>query len=215
MPTSISLANVCWALATANIAPKYKSVFDTTLVLASERPTLDDIMDDPVTEAFATATAELMKRPHQFKEQEIKDILWSLSRVELRHPQLFAAVAKYLIGTDDGDGERGLQGFSPQGLTNLAWSFAKQAQLSSTVKNNRLLSGKSGKQAIYQTSCLDIGEEQISRLYMRIAEEAVHGAGGLERCSPQDLSNTCWSFAVLGLLHRGYFDSVKDLVTRR
>ena len=29
---------------------------------------------DPISECFAAATTELMRRPHQFKAQEIKDV---------------------------------------------------------------------------------------------------------------------------------------------
>jgi len=210
-------SNACWALATAGMVPKYTSAFDTTLLPAAERPSLDDIRDDPVTECFATAAAEIMRRPDEFKEQEIKDILWGFSRVEIRHPKLFKMVAEYLVGTEDTSEQgRGLGGFSPQGLGNLAWSFAKQAQLSSSVTGGaRLHVGTSGRQAVYETSCLDFGEKQVNRLFARIAEEAINGKGGMERFSPQDLTNTCWSLAVLGLLHRGYFDAVKESVTRR
>jgi hypothetical protein len=197
--------------------PKYKSAFDTTLLPASQRPTFDDMRDDPITECFATAAAEIMRRPHQFKEQEIKDILWAFSRVEVRHPQLFKVVAEHLVGTEGTNAAgRGLQGFSPQGLGNLAWSFAKQAQLSSSVPDGgRLHVGASGRQAVYETSCLDVGEKLSLRLYTQICEEAIQGEGGMERFSAQDLSNTCWSMAVLGLLHRGYFDEVKELASRR
>ena len=48
-----------------------------------------------------------------------------------------------------------------------------------------------------------------------MAEEALHGAGGLDRFSPQDLSNQCWSFAVLGLLHTEYFEGVRAAVSKR
>ena len=211
------MSNICWALATANMTPKYVSAFDTTLVPAAKRPSLSDISDDPVTECFATATAEMMKRPQQFKEQEIKDIMWGLSRVGLRHPRLFKMIAEYLVGNGESaeDRGRGLQGFSSQGLSNFAWSYAKQAQLASSAEYSRLRTGNKGRQAVHETSCLDVGELQINRLYSRVAEEALHGAGGLGRFSPQDLSNQCWSFAILGLLHTEYFEGVRAAVSNR
>lgn len=90
-----------------------------------------------------------MRRPHEFKTQEIKDVLWSLSKVRtrkklhgyhfqstsnfllrlqaaIRHPGVFKRVAEHLVGSDDdferGNSGRGMEGFSPQGLGNLAWA---------------------------------------------------------------------------------------------
>ena len=197
--------------------PKYLGAFDTTLVPAAKRPSLDDIIDDPVTECFFTTTAEMMRRPQQFKEQEIKDIMWGLSRVGMRHPRLFKMFAEYLVGNGDSAEDRGhgLRGFSSQGMANLAWSYAKQAQLASSAEYSRLKVGSQGRQAVHETSCLDIGELQINRLFSRVAEEALHGPGGLDRFSAQDLANKCWSFAILGLLHTEYFEGVGNTVSKR
>ena len=186
------MSNTCYALAKANIKPKYLGAFDTTLVPAAKRPSLDDISDDPITECFFTATAEMMRRPQQFKEQEIKDVMWGLSRVGMRHPRLFKMFAEYLVGNGDSteDRGRGLRGFSSQGLSNLAWSYAKQAQLASSAEYSRLKVGSQGRQAVHETSCLDVGELQINRLFSRVAEEALHGPGGLDRFSAQDLGET-------------------------
>lgn len=75
------LSNTLWALATAQVAPKYPDAFDTTLVSPSKRLSLSDMADDPFTLCFAAGAAELMRRPHEFKPQEIKDVLWSFSKV--------------------------------------------------------------------------------------------------------------------------------------
>ena len=170
-----------WALATAGFVPKYPDVFDTTLISSSDRTNLDDVPHDSVTECFYAATSELTRRPWEFKEQEIKDILWSLSRAGVRHPLLFRAVAEHLVGgdfDDDGNG-RGLRGFSPQGIGNLAWSYAKQAQIafSSSDGTKGLNIGSSGRQAVYETSCLDVGEVLINRLFSGIADSALNDNG--------------------------------------
>ena len=207
-------SNCLWSIATASFSPKYVDVFDTTLVPAAERTSLDMIAGDPISESFATAASELMRRPNEFKEQEVKDILWAFSRCEVRHPTLFKMVAEHFVGPyGSADGGRGLEGFSPQGLGNLAWSFAKQAQLSFSVSEKKL--GSSGRQAVYTTSCLDIGEGLVNKLFTRIAEEALCGTGGMDRFTGQDISNMCYSFATLGLLHNGFFESAKDLVIKR
>ena len=64
--------------------------FDINLV--PQRPPVRD----PATALFAMAAQELMHRPDQFKSQEIKDVLWSFSKVGIRHPALFKSVAMYL-----------------------------------------------------------------------------------------------------------------------
>jgi D-alanyl-D-alanine carboxypeptidase len=75
------LSNLCWALATAGVEVKYPDAFDTTLVPKHLRPSA--WKDDPVTICFEAAASELMRRPHEFKTQEIKDILWSCSKVSI------------------------------------------------------------------------------------------------------------------------------------
>lgn len=175
------------------------------------------VTKDPVSECFAAATTELMRRPHHFKAQEIKDILWSLSKVGIRHPAVFKSVAKHLVGSDDdvllGHVGRGLQDFSPQGLGNLSWSYAKQAQLAAEVDESTI--GSTGRLAVFETVCLDVGEKLIQRLFAGICEQAFQGPNALSRFKPQDLSNTCWAFATLGLLHRKFFDAVSDQVHLR
>ena len=57
-------------------------------------------------------------------------MLWSLSKVGIRHPLLFKKVAEHLLGKNSNGisrikSARGLDGFSSQGLGNLAWSCAK------------------------------------------------------------------------------------------
>jgi hypothetical protein len=135
------LSNTLWAFATAEVEVLTKDIFDTSLVPQSIRRQQQQQVyrgtsgtnDDPIVRCFAIAATELMKRPSQFKSQEIKDVLWSFSKVGIRHPNLFKAVAIHLVGEDDNDGKqttkstsqnqppRGLKEFSPQGLGNCAW----------------------------------------------------------------------------------------------
>lgn len=75
------LSNSVWALATAGVEARYRDAFDTTLVPRNLRPS--DWSDDPVTICFEAAANELMRRPHQFKSQEIKDVCWSFSKVSI------------------------------------------------------------------------------------------------------------------------------------
>jgi hypothetical protein len=134
------LSNTLWAFATAEIEVSTKDIFDTSLVPQSIRRSQQQqhIDNDPIVRCFAIAATELMKRPYQFKSQEIKDVLWSFSKVGIRHPNLFKAVAIHLVGDDNDTSStsnnnnrktvstmtsvrRGLKEFSPQGLGNCAW----------------------------------------------------------------------------------------------
>jgi hypothetical protein len=92
----------------------------------------------------------------------------------------------------------------------LAWAYAKQAQLAADVSDSTI--GSTGRLAVYETSCLDIGEQLVHRLFSRIAETGIEK---LNRFKPQDLSNTCWAFATLGLLHNAFFNSVSEQVNLR
>ncbi len=103
----------------------------------------------------------------------------------MRHPGVFKRVAEHLVGSDEdaanGKKGRGMSGFSPQGLGNLAWSYAKQAQLGADVNGSKV--GSTGRLAVYETSCLDIGESLIQRLFAGIAEGAMSGKYGIIYCT--------------------------------
>jgi hypothetical protein len=75
------LSNIIWALATAGVMPAHIHAFDTTCVHPKNRINPGERANDPVTECLAAAANELMTRPSAFKEQEIKDVLWSFSKV--------------------------------------------------------------------------------------------------------------------------------------
>lgn len=206
------MSNTVWALATAGFGPEHIRAFDTTLVSSSQRPTKDMITQDPITECFAAVAGEAMRRPHDFKDQELKDVLWSFSKAGVRHPSLFQKIAKHLVGQNG----RGLSTFTSQGLGNTLWSFAKQAQLSLEVIETlgdsvKLVS--TGRLAVYETSCLDNGEPVIKRLFARAAEAGMRM--GLGRFTNQDLSNTVWAYSTLGILHSGFFKQAENEVVSR
>lgn len=201
------MSNTVWAIATAGFAPKHIRAFDTTLVPSSQRPPKDMMMQDPITECFAAVAVEAMRRPQDFKDQELKDVLWSFSKAGVRHPSLFQKIAKHLVGSNG----RGLSTFSSQGLGNTLWSFAKQAQLSLEVIETlgdsvKLVS--TGRLAVYETSCLDNGEDVVKRLFAKAAEAGIRM--GLGRFTNQDLSNTVWAYSTLGILHSGFFKLVES-----
>eukprot|EP00985_Skeletonema_marinoi_P001291 scaffold517_cov140-Skeletonema_marinoi.AAC.4 len=206
------MSNTVWALATAGFAPKHIRAFDTTLVPASQRPTTKMVMSDSITECFAAVASEAMRRPQDFKDQELKDVLWAFSKIGVRHPALFKKVAHHLVAANG----RGFGGFSSQGLGNTLWSFAKQAQLSLEVIDSlgdSVKLGSTGRLAVYETSCLDIGEKAIKTLFVRAAEGGVEL--GLDRFTNQDLSNTVWAYSTLGLLHSGFFKEAENQVLKR
>lgn len=206
------MSNTVWALATAGFAPKHIRAFDTTLVPDSQRPTNKMITSDSITECFAAVASEAIRRPQDFKDQELKDVLWAFSKIGVRHPALFQKVAHHLVAQHG----RGFGGFSSQGLGNTLWSFAKQAQLSLEVIDSlgdSVKLGSTGRLAVYETSCLDIGEKTIKTLFVRAAEGGVEL--GLDRFTNQDLSNTVWAYSTLGLLHSGFFKEAEKQVLKR
>ncbi len=167
------LSNSVWALATADVAAKYPDVFDTTILAAEQRRAPNSLQADPVISCFALAAQELMRRPEQFKAQEIKDILWSFSRNGIRHPNLFRTMAEYLMGCDGSEG-RGLKEFSVQAVGNTAWSYARQAQLGADTiqryKGKTLMPRSSGRLAHYMVLITDVGESLIQNLYHSVAD---------------------------------------------
>jgi len=163
---------------------------------------------DIVTSCFAAVANEAARRPHEFKGQELKDVLWSFSKSGSRHPILFKAVASHLAGMGgDGGGGRGFGDFASQGIGNIAWAYAKQAQLVDAGSKN------TGRLATYESSWSDVGGNLISRLFKTLGDDSIKR--GLSIFKPQDLSNTCWAMATLGILHREYFELVGEEVANR
>ena len=104
------------------------------------------------------------------------------SQTGIRYPDLFKSVAEHLVGRDENQGRkgkkprvRGFYDFSPQGLGNLFWAFAKQAQLVTQVSERSEVAvvSKNGRMAVYATSFLDIGEILLQRLFSAAAESAL------------------------------------------
>ena len=94
---------------------------------------------------------------------------------------MFKKVAEHLVGNQAGDSARGLASFSPQGLGNLAWSYARQAQLAEGGFDS--LIGSTGRLAVYETISLDVGEHLIKKLFVRIAETVVQNPSKFHRCA--------------------------------
>jgi hypothetical protein len=178
------ISNTLWALASAEVVPEYIHAFDDRLLPDNLRPTMDEMMRDPVTACFALGASELIRRPSEFKPQEIKDVLWSFARVGVRHPVLFQTVAEHLVGKGDDPnlgGRGGLGMFNNQGVSNLAYAYAKHSQIGSEVleqfgKRCRIPAG-GGRLGCYTVSFLDIGEGLLRKLFTEIArvDLEVHG----------------------------------------
>ncbi len=101
----------------------------------------------------------------------------------MRHPRLFKAVAEHLVGKGD-DAKmtgRGMSGFNTQGIANMAYSYARHAQLGGETmdkyKQSCRLPFTGGKLACYTIVFLDIGEGLLRKLFVEIARADldVHG----------------------------------------
>lgn len=77
--------------------------------------------------------------------------------------------------------------FSSQGIGNTLWSFARQGQLALDVIDRfgvaNVRVGTTGRLAVYETSCLDVGEDLIKLLFARAAEAGMNM--GLDRFRTQ------------------------------
>jgi hypothetical protein len=212
------LSNIVWSVATADLPVGDEDCFDTSLLSDECRPKITD----RVTHVFSAVASELMERPEQFKPQEIKDILWSFSRLGFRYPRLFKFVAEYLVGGVEEDSKykvgRGLAGFSPQALGNLAYSFARQGQLAACVskrQENSRISHTSGRLSVYTACFFDFGESLLHKLFVAIGDAQLEDHDNLRKLKPQDLANTIWTYAVLGLKFNRFAETVRDESARR
>jgi len=111
-----------------------------------------------------------------------------------------------------------LEEFSSQGIANLVWSFARQAQLSgeqpltqgnNDTEGNNISPISNGRLAVYKKMCGDVGEDLVHRLFTGVAETIVSNENSY-LSTPQDMSNTVWSFGCLGLLHKNLFDAISE-----
>ena len=86
-----------------------------------------------------------------------------------------------------GPNGRGFFTFSPQGIGNTVWSFARQAQITNDVVRSfgldKVNIGTTGRLAMYETSCLDIGEDLIKTVFLKAADAAMNM--GLDRFRSQ------------------------------
>jgi very-short-patch-repair endonuclease len=120
------------------------------------------------------------------------------------------------VGTGkDNCGPRGLDDFSSQGLGNMAWAYARQAQLSEVVSDRLNLNTGTGKMSTYKTIYFDIGENLLLKFFSSIAETTIRVHDNLGKGKPQDIANTAWAFASLGLKDRRYMDATRNALTDR
>lgn len=210
------LSNVLWAVATAELPLSDVDAFDTSLLYRVPEA------KDHVTRTFGLVARELMRRPDQFKPQEIKDILWSFSRAGVRHPNLFRTTAEFLVGGEAKDARyitgRGFQDFSAQSISNLVWAFARQAQLAEDVPTRQgemKLGYSTGRLSVYAASYLDVGEALLHKFFNEIAEATLSDFENLTKLKPQDLCLTAWAFAVVGLKHFRFLEMAREEVQRR
>jgi hypothetical protein len=64
-------------------------------------------------------------------------------------------------------------------------------------------------------SFFDIGELLIQRLFAAIAQTDLRVHDNLSKLTPQDLSNTAWAFAVLGMKHTPFFLAAQEQLLAR
>jgi hypothetical protein len=88
------LSNFVWALATAEVTVEAIDSFNTSLISGLHYPGLH--RKDPVAMSFEFVAQQLMRRPQEFKSQDISNVLWSCSKVGIWHPIMFRFVAEHV-----------------------------------------------------------------------------------------------------------------------
>ena len=142
---------------------------------------------------------------HLEQTQEIKDLTWAFARIGMRHPKMFRSVAEHLVGKGD-DQEmtgRGLSEFNTQGIANLAYSFARHAQLGGEAmdKFGRLsrIPMAGGRLACQFVSFSDVGEGLMRKLFVEIARASmeVHGKFRRRKTFPKNIHFNAFTYHLL------------------
>ncbi|KAG7348153.1 FAST kinase-like protein, subdomain 1 [Nitzschia inconspicua] len=215
------LSNALWAFATAGVLPEDRHYFDTTLLSHNSGLNNNAPIRDPVVACYHLAAEEVRRRPHSFKPQELKDLLWSFVKVGMRHPSLFKFAAEHLVGAEDDlrDTGRGLDEFDVQAIANLAYVYARHCQLGAevlqTYHEKCPIPQTGGRLACYTVSFLDIGEGLLRKLYSRIANNQIANQGDIMVMSAQNVANIAWAFAIYGFKHPRYLDAVHNALQTR
>lgn len=209
-------SNAVWAFATAGVLPDDLYFFDSTLLLDNAGRSVEGPIRNPINACLHMAAEEVRRRPHSFKPQELKDVLWSFVKLGMRHPPLFKFVAEHLVGpeSDPRDAGRGLDQFDAQGIANLAYVYARHCQLGAEILQRYpkrcSIPQTGGRLACYTVSYLDVGEGLLRKLYSRIGNIQVENKGDIALMNAQNVANVAWGFAINGIKHREYFDAVVD-----
>jgi len=78
----------------------------------------------------------------------------------------------------------GLDHFSKQGMGNLAWAYARQAQLGDEIMKKYTHKARthwsSGRLSFYTSAFLDVGEGLLQKLFYAIAETSLKKFGTLD-----------------------------------
>ena len=81
--TSQGFSNICWAIGTAGIEPRFPNAFDTTITSSKGQSSNQDIASDPVTSFFGFAAVDVMRRAQQYNSQDFANLLWAFSTVSV------------------------------------------------------------------------------------------------------------------------------------
>jgi len=205
-PQEISMT--IWAFATAEIElGEDVDAFDTTLL-----PRKQPRISDPIVKAFAIAAQEIIRRPKEFKPQELKDAMWSFSKIGIRHPRLFKFVANFLTKQ-----EGKMDAYMTQAVGNIAWSYARQAQLyfAASQRHAAVVGAQNGKLAAYKAIFCDVGEGLLHELFHTLADTSMRVHDNMKDGTAQDITNTVWAFATLGLKHETFLNAMTDQFSSR
>ena len=146
---------------------------------------------------------------HEFKPQELSNMLWAYATVKKSHAVLFEAIGDEIVAS------KHLTGFRPQTLKDIVWAYAK-----ADVRHPKLFE-KVANHVINYDSLDEFKPQELSNTVWAFAKAGVHNpklfekvathivqSNSLLRFEPQACSNIVWAYATADIRHERLFEKV-------
>lgn len=148
--------------------------------------------------------------------QHLAIILWSFSKLRIKHVDLFSAASNVIIN------RRMMYQFNPQNISNTVWAFSKVG-----INDQKLLTTASS--AILDRGLMyDFNPQEIANIlwsfafshtsdvkFFMEASKAIVERNILYDFNPQDITNTLFAFAHAGMYDHVLFSKISECIIKR
>eukprot|EP00956_Cyclotella_meneghiniana_P015666 scaffold24155_cov89-Cyclotella_meneghiniana.AAC.3 len=145
----------------------------------------------------------------QFNAQDISNMMWAYTKLNVSHEPLFQAVGDAVAMKDD------LTTFKPQALSNVVWSYAtanvqhpglfkKIGDEIATIDDLKSFNPQNLANTVWSYATANV---QHPALFGKVGDEIV-AMDHLKSFKPQELANTVWSYAAADIQHRDLFNKI-------